>query len=117
MIVAAQRLPIMIATRPVDFRCGHNALALMVQNELGLDPYSGVTVIFRSKRSDRMKILLWDGNGLVLIYKVIEAQGFVWPAVRDGVMTLSPAQYEVLFAGMDWRKIVPRAVTAPTAAG
>ena len=37
MIVAGQRLPILIATRPVDFRCGHQALALMVQTELKLD--------------------------------------------------------------------------------
>ena len=68
MIVASQRLPILIATRPVDFRCGHQALALMVQTELKLDPHSGVTVIFRSKRGDRLKILVWDGTGMVLIY-------------------------------------------------
>ena len=55
MIVAGQRLPILIATKPVDFRCGHQALALMVQTELRLDPHSGVTVIFRSKRGDRLK--------------------------------------------------------------
>ena len=40
MIVAGQRLPILIATKPVDFRCGHNALALIVQTELKLDPHS-----------------------------------------------------------------------------
>jgi transposase len=67
MIVAGQRLPILIATRPVDFRCGHQALALLVQTELKLDPHSGVTVIFRSKRGDRLKILVWDGTGMVLI--------------------------------------------------
>jgi len=50
MIVAGQRLPILIATRPVDFRCGHNTLALIVQTELRLDPHSGVTVVFRSRR-------------------------------------------------------------------
>ena len=72
MIVAGQRLPILIATRPVDFRCGHQALALMVQTELKLDPHSGVTVIFRSKRGDRLKILVWDGTGMVLIYKILE---------------------------------------------
>ncbi|WQO70609.1 IS66 family insertion sequence element accessory protein TnpB (plasmid) [Sinorhizobium medicae] len=66
MIVAGQRLPILIATRPVDFRCGHQALALMMQTELKLDPHSGVTVIFRSKRGDRLKILVWDGTGMVL---------------------------------------------------
>jgi transposase len=50
----------------VDFRCGHQALALMVQTELKLDPHFGVTVIFRSKRGDRLKILVWDGTGMVL---------------------------------------------------
>jgi transposase len=34
VIVAGQRLPILVATRPVDFRCGHQALALIVQNLL-----------------------------------------------------------------------------------
>ncbi|MER9902741.1 transposase [Mesorhizobium sp. M0130] len=41
----------------------------MVQTELKLDPHSGVTVIFRSKRGDRLKILVWDGTGMVLTYK------------------------------------------------
>jgi len=59
MIFADQRLPILIATKPVDFRFGHNVLALIVQTELKLDPHSGVTVVFRSKRGDRLKILVW----------------------------------------------------------
>jgi transposase len=58
VIVAGQRLPILIATRPVDFQCGHQALALIVQTELKLDPHCGVTVVFRSNRGDRLKILV-----------------------------------------------------------
>ncbi len=99
MIVAAQRLPIVIATKPVDFRCGHNALALIVQTELRLDPHSGVTVVFRSKRGDRLKTLVWDGSGMVLTYKVLEQGNFAWPKVQDGVMRLSRAQFEALFEG------------------
>ena len=129
MIVAGQRLPILIATKPVDFRCGHNALALMVQTELKLDPYSGVTVVFRSKRGDRLKILVWDdepscaigpsamANGLVLIYKVLEVSKFCWPRVQDGVMQLSRAQYEALFEGAEWLMISTPKVLPPTAAG
>ncbi|MBD9529948.1 IS66 family insertion sequence element accessory protein TnpB [Paracoccus sp. PAR01] len=117
MIVAGQRLPILIATRPVDFRCGHNALALMVQTELGLDPYSGVTVVFRSKRGDRLKILVWDGTGLVLTYKVLETSKFCWPKVRDGVMRLSRAQYEALFEGAAWLGMNPPKVLPPSATG
>jgi transposase len=76
VILPGQRLPIVIATRPVDFRRGHDGLAATVQNELGLDPHSGVTVVFRSKRGDRVKILVWDGTGLVLTYKRLETGQF-----------------------------------------
>ena len=96
MIIAGQRLPIVIATRPVDFRRGHDGLAATVQNELGLDPHSGLTVIFRSKRGDRLKILVWDGTGLVLVYKRLEQGIFTWPKVQDGVMRLSRALFEGL---------------------
>ena len=66
------------------FRCGHQALALIVQTELKLDPHSGVTVVFRSKRGDRLKILVWDGTGPVLIYKVLESGSFSWPKAQAG---------------------------------
>lgn len=72
MIVAGQRLPIPIAMKPVDFQCGHNTLTLIVQTELKLGPHSGITVVFRSKRGDRLKILVWDGTGMVLTHKVLE---------------------------------------------
>jgi transposase len=117
MIVAGQRLPILVATPPVDFRCGHQALALIVQNTLRLDPHSGVTVIFRSKRGDRLKILVWDGTGMVLVYKVLEKGSFAWPKVQDGVMRLSRAQLEALFEGLDWRRVMAQRVMAPAAAG
>ncbi|AMJ48957.1 hypothetical protein CESP606_15725 [Cereibacter sphaeroides] len=117
MIVAGQRLPIVVATRPVDFRCGHQALALIVQDQLKLDPHSGVTVIFRSKRGDRLKILVWDGSGLVLIHKRLEQGNFAWPKVQDGVMRRSRAQYEALFDGLEWRRVVAQRVAPPAAAG
>jgi len=115
MIVAAQWLPILIATQPVDFRCGHQALP--VQPELKLDPHSGVTVVFRSKRGDRLQILAWDGTGMVLIYKVLEQGSFAWPKVQDGVMRVSRAQFEALFEGLDWRRVVARRGLSPAAAG
>lgn len=113
MILPGQRLPIVIATRPVDFRRGHDGLAATVQNELGLDPHSGLTVVFRSKRGDRIKVLVWDGTGLVLIYKRLEAGSFTWPKIQDGVMRLSRAQFEALFEGLDWRRVMARRVPAP----
>ena len=64
MIAPGAELKIYIATRPVDFRCGHDGLAAKVQEMLGLDPFSGAAFVFRSKRADRIKILVWDRTGL-----------------------------------------------------
>jgi transposase len=116
VIVPGQRTPIVMATRPVDFRRGHDGLAATVQKELGLDPHSGLTVVFRSRRGDRVKILVWDGSGLVLTYKRLEVGKFVWPQVRDGIMRLSPAQFQALFEGLDWRRMTARRVREPAAA-
>jgi transposase len=59
MIVPAQAVRVVVATKPVDFRKGHDGLAAIVERELGLDPHSGLIVVFRSKRVDRIKVLLW----------------------------------------------------------
>jgi transposase len=117
VIVPADAVRVVIATRPVDFRRGHDSLAALAQNELGLDPHSGLIMVFRSKRGDRIKILVWDGSGLVLIYKRLEQGKFSWPAIRDGVMRLSRAQFEALFDGLEWRRVYgPPRVRRPTAA-
>jgi transposase len=116
MIPFGQSLRIVVATKPVDFRKGHDGLTAVVQEQLGLDPHSGLIVVFRSKRGDRAKILVWDGTGLVLIYKRLEQGSFTWPAVRDGVMRLSKAQFEALFEGLDWRRVMARRVRRPAAA-
>lgn len=116
MIVPSQAVKIVVATRPVDFRKGHDGLAAVVQNELGLDPHSGIIVVFRAKRGDRIKVLLWDGSGLVMAYKRLEQGKFAWPGVSDGVMRLSRGQFEALFEGLDWRRVLPPRVRRPTAA-
>ena len=71
MILPAQNIRIMVAAKPVDFRRGHDGLVAVVQSELGLDPHSGVVVVFRSRRADRIKVLVWDGTGLVLVYNYL----------------------------------------------
>lgn len=116
MILPGQSVRVVVATKPVDFRKGHDGLAAVVQEQLGFDPHSGLIVVFRSKRGDRAKILLWDGTGLVMIYKRLEQGSFTWPGVSDGVMRLSKAQFEALFEGLDWRRVTARRVPRPTAA-
>ena len=72
MILPAQRVRIVVATKPVDFRKGHNGLAALVHNELRKDPFTGTVFVFRSRRADRLKLIFFDGSGLVLVYKRLE---------------------------------------------
>ena len=61
---AAAGVRVLIATRPVDFRRGADGLAATVQSVLQQDPFSGTIFVFRSKRADRVKMLVYDGTGL-----------------------------------------------------
>ena len=44
----------------------NDGLAALVQNMLREDPFSGMVFVFRAKRADRLKLLYWDGSGLVM---------------------------------------------------
>lgn len=66
-------------------------LASLVQSQLRLDPFSGMLFIFRARRADRIKLLVWDGTGLVLVTKRLQDGKFRWPRPGDGVMKLSAA--------------------------
>ena len=101
-------LRVMVASKPVDFRKGMDGLASMVTQELLADPFAGDVFIFRSKRADRIKLILWDGSGLCMVIKRLEAGGFTWPPVQDGAVALSVAQLRMLFSGMDWTQIPAR---------
>jgi transposase len=59
----------------VDFRRGADSLAALVREQLKHDPFSGTLFIFQSKRADRLKILAWDGSGLVLFLEAAGARG------------------------------------------
>ena len=108
----------LLATRPVDFRKGAHGLAALASAVLGEDPFSGVVVVFRSKRSDRVKILVWDASGLVLVWKQLQQGGFRWPPVMDGVVRLSAVEFAALFDGLDWTRVqTTRRIPTPTVAG
>jgi len=105
MIAPAAAVRILIATRPIDFRKGADGLAAIAQHVLGEDPFSGTVIVFRARRGDRVKLLVWDGTGLVLIWKRLERGAFQWPVVSDGVIRLSTAQLAILLEGLDWSRL------------
>src|SRR5262245_60617550 len=115
MIVPSGAVRVLVATRPVDFRKGMDGLAALVRESLGSDPYSGVIYVFRAKRADRVKLLLWDGTGLVLVAKRLEKSSFRWPRISDGVMRLTSSQLSALLEGLDWTRVRAVRVPAPQA--
>jgi transposase len=115
MIAVPAGMRVLVATKPVDFRRGADGLVALVRETLGHDPFSGTVFVFRSKRADRVKIVAWDGSGLVLFWKRLEQGTFRWPPVTDGVMRLTSAQLAALVDGMDWSRLDARDVTRPTA--
>ena len=75
-----------MASDPVDFRKGHDGLAALVQGHLRQKPFDGSVYVFRAKRADRLKLIYWDGSGLVMAYKRLEDNSFKWPAIKNVVM-------------------------------
>jgi len=115
MIAVPAGVRVLVATKPVDFRKGGDGLVALVREMLGEDPFSGTIFIFRAKRADRVKVLAWDGSGLVLFWKRLEHGAFKWPPVMNGVMRLTSAQLAALVDGMDWSRLHARDVARPTA--
>jgi transposase len=106
----------MVATKPIDFRKGHDSLDAVVKDELRSDLFTGTVFVLRAKKADRLKLLYWDGTGLVMAYKRLEQHTFTWPAVKDGLMLMNHTQFEALFAGLDWRRVQAIEAKAPDVA-
>ena len=114
MIGFGSELKVLVASRPIDFRRGVHGLVAMVAQALGADPYCGNVFVFRSKRKDRLKLVVWDGSGMVLVTKWLEEGAFVFPPVQDGAVVLTATQLSVLMAGLDWSEVAPKPVRRPT---
>jgi transposase len=117
MISFSSERKVMVAARPIDFRKGVNSLVALVAEAQKADPYCGDIFVFRSKRPDRIKLVAWDGTGVILVSKVLENGGFVWPPITDGVIRLNSQELALLLAGMDWKRLVEAPVRRPVKAG
>ena len=70
--------------------------------------------------ADRVKLLAWDGSGMVLVTKRLEQGRFTWPPIRDGVVSLTATQLSMLIDGLDWTRATltratPKVVKRPVA--
>jgi transposase len=67
------------------------------------NPFCGHVFVFRGRRGDILKVLWFDGQGLMLLAKRLERGRFVWPQATSGSVSLTPAQLSMLLEGIDWR--------------
>lgn len=96
---------IWLGSEAVDLRRSFDGLAEQVRQHLKHDPQSGHVFVFSNKRHDRVKLLYWDDDGFVIVYKRLEAGSFRWPAPVEGQasVTLRAAELAMLLDGVDWQ--------------
>lgn len=93
-----------IAVGFTDLRRGIDGLAAIVQEEFKLDPFdTGCVFLFCGRKRDRIKVLVYDGDGFVLAYKRLEANGssFKWPRSQREARELTPQQFRWLMEGLE----------------
>lgn len=103
---------IYIACGYTDLRYGIDGLAATVKEKFSLNPFSPRTLfMFCGRRNDRIKALVWEGDGFLLLYKRLEAGSFKWPRKEDDLRGLTYEQFTRLLQGFaidsSIRKITP----------
>lgn len=84
-----------------DLRKGIDGLAAIIRNDLGLDPLDGSLFLFCGSRSDRIKGILYEHDGYVLLYKRVSDGSFRWPRNEAEALCLDQQQYDCLMKGIE----------------
>lgn len=93
---------IYLSTGYTDLRRGIDGLAAIIRFQFELDPYDKNTLfLFCGRRSDRMKALLWEGDGFLLMYKRLENGAFRWPRSAAEAVEITEDQYRMLMQGLE----------------
>ena len=91
-----------LATGFTDLRRGIDGLANIIRFRFKLDPYDKNTLfLFCGRRNDRIKALLWEGDGFLLMYKRLDKGAFRWPRSTDEAMSITEDQYRMLIQGFE----------------
>jgi transposase len=104
MVSLPTSVRIWLATRATDLRKSFDSLAELVRQQLAADPLSGQLFVFRNQRADRVKLLYWDEDGFVIVYKRLEAGTFRFPQAEAGNVAgveIRAADLQMLLDGVD----------------
>ena len=89
-----------IAVGYTDLRRGIDGLAAIVDSQFKMDPFTNTLFLFCGRRRDRIKGLLWEGDGFLLLYKRLESGTFQWPRTGEEARQLTAQQYRWLMEGL-----------------
>ena len=104
MLTLPPSVRIYLAAGATDLRRSIDALSMLVRERFGLDPLSGHLFVFRNRRGDRLKILVWDRSGFWVLYKRLEKGTFAWPSTASETpLTITNREFLVLLSGVDIR--------------
>lgn len=93
---------VLIACGTVDLRKGIDGLAQIIGAKYDQNPFEkGTLFLFCGRRSDRMKGLLWMGNGFLLLYKRFEDGSLSWPRTTEEAAELTEKQFQYLMLGLN----------------
>lgn len=93
-----------------DMRKSIDGLSALVENQLHMDPKRSALYLFCGRRCDRIKALLWEGDGFVLLYKRLAVEGrYRWPRNQSEVKNLTWKQFDWLMSGLDIEQ--PKAIS------
>ena len=101
MLTVAGATRVLVATTPVDLRGSFNRLYGLVIDHLKGDPLSGNLFLFANRRRNRIKILWWDGSGLIVAAKRLERRRFTIPVSDTGQVSLRGEEFSALIHGLD----------------
>jgi transposase len=91
-----------LCVAPTDLRKQAASLALLVEQSLKRDVFAPALYVFSNARRDRIRILYWERNGLVLWSKRLEQQRFIWPRMsEDDTVSMSGSELNQLLDGFD----------------
>ena len=102
-MIFTRGMRVCLAVAPVDLRRSFEGLAVLVKEVLHEDERSSQIFVFSNQRHNRIRLLYWDGTGLWLLTKRLEAGSFAWPQVPDGAakIKLRAEALEMLLSGID----------------
>lgn len=105
MMMVPSSVKIFLWPQPVDMRKGFDSLSALVLRA-GHDVYAGHLYVFVSRRAEHVKVLAFDGSGMVVWFKRLSRGKFQVPLHRgDGVVVLDAGQLAMLLDGVDLRRV------------